>query len=42
MSISFIVKGAGVEYLRKNQITHRDIKPGNIMRKIDENGRYVF
>lgn len=32
----------GVAYLRKNQITHRDIKPGNIMRKIDENGRSVY
>uniref|UniRef100_K1RCR0 Inhibitor of nuclear factor kappa-B kinase subunit epsilon n=1 Tax=Magallana gigas TaxID=29159 RepID=K1RCR0_MAGGI len=32
----------GVAYLRKNQIIHRDIKPGNIMRKIDENGRSVY
>ncbi|XP_061195417.1 serine/threonine-protein kinase TBK1-like [Saccostrea echinata] len=32
----------GIEYLRKIQITHRDIKPGNIMRKIDENGKSVY
>ncbi|XP_062584069.1 serine/threonine-protein kinase TBK1-like [Saccostrea cucullata] len=32
----------GIQYLRKMQITHRDIKPGNIMRKIDENGKSVY
>ncbi|XP_078339559.1 serine/threonine-protein kinase TBK1-like isoform X1 [Crassostrea virginica] len=33
---------SGMKYLRQHDIIHRDIKPGNIMRKIDENGRSIY
>ncbi|XP_062602166.1 serine/threonine-protein kinase TBK1-like [Saccostrea cucullata] len=33
---------SGMKYLRQEDIIHRDIKPGNIMRKIDENGRSIY
>ncbi|XP_055999625.1 serine/threonine-protein kinase TBK1-like isoform X3 [Ostrea edulis] len=33
---------SGMKYLRQQEIIHRDIKPGNIMRKIDENGRSIY
>ncbi|KAK3103172.1 hypothetical protein FSP39_017003 [Pinctada imbricata] len=32
----------GMKYLRIHMIIHRDIKPGNIMRKVDDNGRSVY
>ncbi|KAK3595605.1 hypothetical protein CHS0354_009564 [Potamilus streckersoni] len=32
----------GMEYLRSLGITHRDIKPGNIMKFIDKSGRSVY
>jgi len=30
---------AGMKHLRDNDVVHRDIKPGNIMRYITEDGR---
>ncbi|KAM4678197.1 serine/threonine-protein kinase TBK1 [Discoglossus pictus] len=33
---------AGMNHLRENGIIHRDIKPGNIMRVIGEDGRSVY
>ncbi|XP_041349909.1 serine/threonine-protein kinase TBK1-like [Gigantopelta aegis] len=33
---------AGIEYLRRLQIIHRDIKPGNIMRFVTEDGRSIY
>lgn len=33
---------SGMKYLRQQDIIHRDIKPGNIMRKVDENGRSIY
>ncbi|KAL5014042.1 hypothetical protein ScPMuIL_008312 [Solemya velum] len=32
----------GMEYLRQQGLIHRDIKPGNIMRHIGEDGRSVY
>ncbi|KAJ8302294.1 hypothetical protein KUTeg_021281 [Tegillarca granosa] len=32
----------GMKYLRQKEFVHRDIKPGNIMRFIDENGSSVY
>ncbi|KAM9408570.1 inhibitor of nuclear factor kappa-B kinase subunit epsilon [Pholidichthys leucotaenia] len=32
----------GMNHLRENGIVHRDIKPGNIMRQVDEDGRSVY
>lgn len=37
----FVSAASGMKYLRQQDIIHRDIKPGNIMRKVDENGRWV-
>lgn len=31
-----------MKYLRDKNITHRDLKPGNIMKYISESGKYVF
>jgi len=31
---------AGMKHLRDNDVVHRDIKPGNIMRYITDDGRY--
>lgn len=33
---------AGVKHLRDNDIIHRDIKPGNILRCISEDGRSIY
>ena len=33
---------AGMNHLREYGIVHRDIKPGNIMRVIGEDGRSVY
>ncbi len=33
---------AGMNHLREYGIVHRDIKPGNIMRMIGEDGRSVY
>ncbi|XP_077151274.1 inhibitor of nuclear factor kappa-B kinase subunit epsilon isoform X1 [Ranitomeya variabilis] len=33
---------AGMNHLRENGIVHRDIKPGNIMRLIGEDGRSIY
>ena len=30
---------AGMKYMNAENIVHRDIKPGNIMKAIDEDGR---
>ncbi|KAI2659231.1 Inhibitor of nuclear factor kappa-B kinase subunit epsilon [Labeo rohita] len=32
----------GMNHLRENGVVHRDIKPGNIMRKVGEDGRSVY
>uniref|UniRef100_A0A8C2E579 Inhibitor of nuclear factor kappa B kinase subunit epsilon n=1 Tax=Cyprinus carpio TaxID=7962 RepID=A0A8C2E579_CYPCA len=32
----------GMNHLRENGVVHRDIKPGNIMRQVGEDGRSVF
>ncbi|XP_050412788.1 serine/threonine-protein kinase TBK1 [Patella vulgata] len=32
----------GVRHLRRNGFVHRDIKPGNILRCIDENGKSLY
>lgn len=37
----FLSIAAGVKHLRDNDIIHRDIKPGNILRTVAEDGRYV-
>ncbi|XP_030044655.1 inhibitor of nuclear factor kappa-B kinase subunit epsilon isoform X2 [Microcaecilia unicolor] len=33
---------AGMNHLRENGVLHRDIKPGNIMRQIGENGQSIY
>ncbi|CAH2220948.1 inhibitor of nuclear factor kappa-B kinase subunit epsilon [Pelobates cultripes] len=33
---------AGMNHLRQNGVVHRDIKPGNIMRVIGEDGRSIY
>jgi len=35
-----MLTAAGMKHLRDNDIVHRDIKPGNIMRYIADDGRY--
>lgn len=40
ITVSFSV--AGMNHLRENGIVHRDIKPGNIMRVIGEDGQSVY
>lgn len=32
----------GMNHLRENGVVHRDIKPGNIMRQVGEDGRPVY
>jgi len=34
------LSAAGMKHLRDNDVVHRDIKPGNIMRYITDDGRY--
>ena len=41
-SFLFLMKVAGMNHLRENGIVHRDIKPGNIMRVIGEDGQSVY
>lgn len=38
----FIFEVGGMNHLRENGIVHRDIKPGNIMRVIGEDGQSVY
>lgn len=38
----FLVQVGGMNHLRENGIVHRDIKPGNIMRVIGEDGQSVY
>lgn len=38
----FLMEVAGMNHLRENGIVHRDIKPGNIMRVIGEDGQSVY
>uniref|UniRef100_A0A8C8SAT4 Inhibitor of nuclear factor kappa B kinase subunit epsilon n=1 Tax=Pelusios castaneus TaxID=367368 RepID=A0A8C8SAT4_9SAUR len=33
---------AGINHLRENSIVHRDIKPGNIMRLVGEDGQSIY
>lgn len=33
---------AGMNHLRENGIVHRDIKPGNIMRLLGEEGQSIY
>jgi len=35
-----VLTAAGMKHLRDNGVVHRDIKPGNIMRYITDDGRY--
>ena len=35
-----VLPAAGMKHLRDNDVVHRDIKPGNIMRYITDDGRY--
>lgn len=37
----FFIIAAGMKHLRDNGIVHRDIKPGNIMRHVQDDGRYT-
>ena len=32
----------GMNHLRENGVVHRDIKPGNIMRQVGDDGRSVY
>lgn len=32
----------GMNHLRENGVVHRDIKPGNIMRQVGEDGRSMY
>lgn len=32
----------GMNHLRENGVVHRDIKPGNIMRQVGEDGRSLY
>lgn len=41
-SALFFIAVAGMNHLRENGIVHRDIKPGNIMRVIGEDGQSVY
>lgn len=34
-----VLSAAGMKHLRDNDVVHRDIKPGNIMRYITDDGR---
>jgi len=34
-----LLSAAGMKHLRDNDVIHRDIKPGNIMRYITDDGR---
>lgn len=40
--VLFLIEVAGMNHLRENGIVHRDIKPGNIMRVIGEDGQSVY
>jgi serine/threonine protein kinase len=39
MLVIYIIPASGLKYLNQKGIIHRDIKPGNIMKKVDEDGR---
>lgn len=38
----FLTKVQGMNHLRENGVVHRDIKPGNIMRQVGEDGKSVY
>jgi len=40
VSACTVLSAAGMKHLRDNDVVHRDIKPGNIMRYITDDGRY--
>jgi len=42
MSLFAVLSAAGMKHLRDNDVVHRDIKPGNIMRYITDDGRYCI
>lgn len=33
---------AGMKHLRDNNLVHRDLKPGNIMKFVAEDGRIIY
>lgn len=39
---SLLLPVAGMNHLRENGVVHRDIKPGNIMRLVGEDGQSIY
>lgn len=42
VKIAFCSSVRGMNHLRENGVVHRDIKPGNIMRQVGEDGKSVY
>lgn len=40
--LPFFSSVQGMNHLRENGVVHRDIKPGNIMRQVGEDGKSVY